>query len=230
MSLQSFLTEIADAIREKTNTTEKINAKDFAAKIRNISSASTLLNYLESTGTQYIDTEIIPTADMGMRITYSVIQPGSAAVCGLFKGTSTTLANAFFISSNDGTTTTAPYVAHGTKGYVVDGSHVPLNRIATVMICYMGNGMIYFNDKPLGGTQTSSNFANASIPLFARLNVTNNHTACSSVRIYRVEITEQNRTTHKFVPALDGNNVPCMYDEITKKYHYNKGTGEFNYG
>lgn len=31
------------------------------------------------------------------------------------------------------------------------------------------------------------------------------------------------------VPILDVNGVPCMYDTVKKKYHYNKRTGNFNY-
>ena len=30
-------------------------------------------------------------------------------------------------------------------------------------------------------------------------------------------------------PCLDNKGVPCMYDEISKKYFYNKGTGTFGY-
>lgn len=31
-------------------------------------------------------------------------------------------------------------------------------------------------------------------------------------------------------PCLDTQGVPCMYDEVSKKYFYNKGTGQFSYG
>ena len=37
-NLQDFLTDIADAIREKKGTTEKINPQDFATEIANLSS------------------------------------------------------------------------------------------------------------------------------------------------------------------------------------------------
>ena len=49
-NLQDFLTDVANAIRTKTQTTEPINAQDFSAKILNISSGgNTLKNLLDAT-------------------------------------------------------------------------------------------------------------------------------------------------------------------------------------
>lgn len=33
-----------------------------------------------------------------------------------------------------------------------------------------------------------------------------------------------------FIPVLDKDNVPCMYDKVTGQFFYNQGTGEFLYG
>ena len=38
----------------------------------------------------------------------------------------------------------------------------------------------------------------------------------------------ENKTLH-LLPILDTNGVACMYDTVAKKYHYNKGTGDFLY-
>lgn len=49
-NLQDFLTDVANSIRTKTQTTEPINAQDFSAKILNISSGgNTLKNLLDAT-------------------------------------------------------------------------------------------------------------------------------------------------------------------------------------
>lgn len=49
-NLQDFLTDVANAIRTKTQTTEPINAQDFSAKILNIpSGGNTLKNLLDAT-------------------------------------------------------------------------------------------------------------------------------------------------------------------------------------
>ena len=55
-NLQDFLTDIANAIRTKTQTTEPINAQDFSAKILNISTGgggNTLKNLLDATKSCY---------------------------------------------------------------------------------------------------------------------------------------------------------------------------------
>lgn len=55
-NLQDFLTDVANAIRTKTQTTEPINAQDFSAKILNISTGgggTTLKNLLDATQSCY---------------------------------------------------------------------------------------------------------------------------------------------------------------------------------
>ena len=55
-NLQDFLTDVANAIRTKTQTTEPINAQDFSAKILNIQTGgggNTLKNLLDATHSCY---------------------------------------------------------------------------------------------------------------------------------------------------------------------------------
>lgn len=55
-NLQDFLTDVANAIRTKTQTTEPINAQDFSAKILNIQTGgggNTLKNVLDATQSCY---------------------------------------------------------------------------------------------------------------------------------------------------------------------------------
>lgn len=63
--LQEFTTGIADAIREKTGTTEEINPQDFAAAIYNISGGSSDANV------QAVD--IGETVD-GVEIEYATVE------------------------------------------------------------------------------------------------------------------------------------------------------------
>lgn len=49
-------------------------------------------------------------------------------------------------------------------------------------------------------------------------------------RIYRAQITQGDTLVHDYVPCLDTNNRPCMYDVIEQKTLYNQGTGaDFEY-
>ena len=50
------------------------------------------------------------------------------------------------------------------------------------------------------------------------------------MRLYEYSLTDANGNyTQRLIPILDKNGVACMYDTVRKKYHYNKGTGEFLY-
>lgn len=48
--------------------------------------------------------------------------------------------------------------------------------------------------------------------------------------IYEFQIKRAEKIVLNLIPCLDNNNRPCMYDTVSKKTYYNKGTGEFLYG
>ena len=49
------------------------------------------------------------------------------------------------------------------------------------------------------------------------------------IRIKRFYITRDGAYTLNLIPALDRNGTPCMYDTVSKQTFYNAGTGEFLY-
>ena len=50
------------------------------------------------------------------------------------------------------------------------------------------------------------------------------------LRIYKLQIIQNNALVRDFIPCLDNNNVPCVYDKVEGKAYYNAGTGSFTYG
>lgn len=48
-------------------------------------------------------------------------------------------------------------------------------------------------------------------------------------RIYSSWIKVDGVLVRDLIPVLDWNNVPCMYDNVSEKFFYNKGTGQFSY-
>lgn len=53
---------------------------------------------------------------------------------------------------------------------------------------------------------------------------------CSKLRMWSFYVLRGGSKVLDLRPALDYNNVPCMFDMVTGKYFYNQGTGEFKYG
>ncbi len=50
----------------------------------------------------------------------------------------------------------------------------------------------------------------------------------SKLRIYRVWLKRANNTlVRDFIPVLDPDGVPCMYDRVSETFFYNSGTGDF---
>ena len=66
---------------------------------------------------------------------------------------------------------------------------------------------------------------NAPLFLFER----SNHTQHFSGKIGTVTFTRGGEKSLNLIPCLNAHNVPCMYDTVSGKSYYNKGTGTFGY-
>ena len=52
----------------------------------------------------------------------------------------------------------------------------------------------------------------------------------TKARLYWLKIYDSNgNLVRDFIPVLDKSNVPCLYDKVSKTYFYNQGTGQFLY-
>ncbi len=49
------------------------------------------------------------------------------------------------------------------------------------------------------------------------------------MKLYSCKIYENGNLIRYYLPALDLNNIPCLYDVVNDKTYYNAGTGEFLY-
>lgn len=47
--------------------------------------------------------------------------------------------------------------------------------------------------------------------------------------IYSCQIYDNGTLIRDYIPMLDSNNIPCLYDKINDKCYYNQGTGSFTY-
>lgn len=52
----------------------------------------------------------------------------------------------------------------------------------------------------------------------------------SQMKLYSFEILENDEKQHDFIPAEDPFGRPSLYDKVTGKFFYNKGTGKFTLG
>ena len=86
---------------------------------------------------------------------------------------------------------------------------------------------IFFDNINYDNMEEIGNSTNATIYLFARNY--NGFSFGAKLKMYKCIIYENSIEVRNFIPVLDSQGKPCMYDTVSKKAFYNQGTGEFLY-
>ena len=178
----------------------------------------TELEYLESTGTQYIDTEIIGKTGVSIEATFKVLDLTKTRTIGV----------------TDGINRLSLLLPTAGTGYLVNqiGN---INKIVTTHRLNVGDtattkqdgGKLYLNGELIDTVTPNTFNTNMTIYMFAQH--ANQMVSFDISRIYNVKIWENGELVRNFIPCLDNTGTPCMYDTVTKTCFYNQGTGEFLY-
>ena len=167
-----------------------------------------LCNYIESTGTQTINTGLTPVyGDEINVIAYRT----------------STLNSMFYASSALTVTATDKfYCRYFTSGSAISVSLGTFPADAQYHHIMLSQDGFYADGnfvKALQGERAEA----GTLIIFRG---TSNH---GQLRIKRFYITRDGAYTLNLIPALDRNGTPCMYDTVSKKTFYNAGTGKFLY-
>jgi len=202
---------------------------EFIYELPEIPDNYTRLKYIESTGTQYINTGITPTTNTGIDMTYCYNQVDAnsfAGVCGIYKGTNPRT-DVMLITTSSGKTNGTLFYAH--KGATAStGITVVQNELYNVKINWLNNSLIKYGNTDV--TISGGSIETGVMHLFGRKSMTTGNYDYGCARIYSCRFSQNNTVSHHFVPCLDDNNIPCFYDVINKQTYYNEGTGVFIYG
>ena len=170
-----------------------------------------LCNYLESTGTQTINTGLTPV--YGDEINVLVYRISKT--------------NSMFYASSTLTVTSGPnelYCRYFTSADK-DAASIPLKNFPDdaqyhhIMISQDG----FYADGNFVRELTGERAKASKLIIFRG---TSSH---GKLRIKRFYITRDGAYTLNLIPALDRNGTPCMYDTVSKQTFYNAGTGKFLY-
>ena len=182
------------------------------------------IEYLESTGTQYIDTGVVANNDSGIDILFYTIRKNSDSFIlvqdnsfafGISQGMSDQ-SNNFLIKAG----------ANDIDNWIIRSFYGEGSGIYRFFINKQ-NASIYATD----GSNVSHIFprrnykTNLNFILFA-LN-TGSVVPCKNTQIYSCKLYDNDVLVRDFIPVLDPNGVPCMYDKVESKFYYNAGTGDF---
>lgn len=181
----------------------------------------TELEYIESTGTQYVDTKYICSNDTKIEIDFTVVN-FDTRLNALFGIIDTSVgANSYFYSWINNKNLQLRF------GKV--GKTMPTKlEIGQRYVLIQGKQKASVNDVELGGWSNALTKATNSIFLMA---LRNNTIASYQFkgRIYGFKIYENDILVMNLIPVLDNNKIPCFYDKISNEFLYNKGTGDFSY-
>ena len=178
----------------------------------------TRIEYLESTGTQWIDTGFKPNQNTGIKTKIQIndISEG-APIC--FGNNSS---YEFFIYSRE-TIFNYSKLYYGSKNiqnndiFEIDWNKNHFN--------YKQNDVQ--QQEIIGNNITFSSGSNLYIFALARPSSNNTPYYKGNIKIYYFQIYDDDVLIRDFIPVLDGNGVPCMYDKVEGKFYYNAGTGQF---
>ena len=183
------------------------------------------LAYLENTERQWIDTGYIPNATSSVEMIASGLSANSFTVATgtWFFGARAGYLNRAFGSYYDPSNSTL-YYAFGNqmKNSVIKTLYNGEQKF------YANSVGMYVNDV-ITVTATPNTFT-SPVPL-SLFGLNNNGSVISSTKykMHYFKIWDNGVLVRDFIPVLDWNDRPCMYDKVTDTLFYNQGTGEFSY-
>jgi hypothetical protein len=187
--------------------------------------APRFVEYLESTGTQYINLGYIsPERAKTLRFVadMSIDTASGYRLC----GSGSYNRQLYFGFSSSGTFAYGPGnvdAAVGGYGKVGIKYHYDYDALN-------GSYVVSENGTIVASKQFEfSGYTGANFYLFCYAGANEVPTALWSGKIYSFLVYENNALIQHLRPCLMGN-TPCMYDMVSGTYLYNQGTGEFKYG
>ena len=176
----------------------------------------TFLEYIESTGTQYIDTGLsTKNFDISVKYEFTAAQTSTDQI--LFGSTES--GNLYYLDF----TLSGGWVRYGTIISPNLGVTPVANRIYTVDV---KNGVWYMDDSLLFDASAQGDFT--SSVTFKIFKGSSNFSNYGKYRCYSFEIKENNTLVRNFIPAKRlTDNAIGMYDTVTNTFFTNAGTGEF---
>lgn len=235
--LNTDLTASYNAIEEQGGTVPaNKNTENLASAILSIPKGEvatyTELEYIESTGTQYIDTGITSNQYRKCEIEFITTSLGATQVIeGCYRDISNVAGDIrnFLRVETDGTLN-LQIGNYEQSWYKISSSKLTVGNKYNVKYEMLSNSC----SLDVNNTKYTSNYGAYLIPdnynifVFACNNMNTNAKDFSCIKLSKLKYYDINdRLMRDFIPVLDESGVACLYDKVTKTYFYNKGTGSF---
>lgn len=189
------------------------------------------LSYLESTGTQYIDTRyMIPDHGSGsIYIDFGTPNELNEIVYyfgAYYYGGAATVFAQSYAQNKPYQVIMGRWNGDDTKSHSgVLGARDHL-KIDYQYGSEANTWSVTWSDGTTSTDTTDRTYRGSNLLLFKVQNVTSSSVP---IKIYGFKVWENGSAVRDMIPVLDKSGVPCMYDAVTEKLFYNAGTGTFNY-
>lgn len=180
-----------------------------------------LVEYLESTGTQYVNTGINPTQNTKMELDAAFLGSAGTNVAGVRNASSDTTNRFGVISFGSANKLGAFFGAASVQGAAFDQARHSYTLDSSALIM---DGTSYAVTS--GGT-----FACTYPITLGAWNNGANGVECNSARIYSCKLYENGEMVRNFVPCYrKSDNVPGLWDKVENRFYTNAGSGSFTVG
>ena len=214
--------EFIDSVSDREITTYPENGiQDGYWYVRKVMPSEVqFVEYIESTGTQYIDTGYKPNNNTRLVGEFEVLANGSEYRT-IFGGRDANLARCFalYVSPNNN--------FYGNIGGAQDYYHYSSS------LSILGRHTVDANKNVMSIDDMSYTFPvrtfqnETPICLFANNNANTVIDMPCAMRWYPLKIYDGDNLVRDYSPCLDNNGVACMYEAVNGAYVYNAGTGSF---
>lgn len=177
------------------------------------------VEFLESTETQWIDTGILPSEDLRTKVVQAYTGTSIARNSSILGSNGYNVNNRYWINYDN-------HFEIGYGNYSATNVVVQPNEVNTIDFNYIKNGSHYFSFNGTEYTTTGTPNTQYSIVLFGRV-VSTQTPILAPQRIYKVQFIRNDVLIGDFIPVLDWDMTPCMYDKVSGQLFYNQGTGDF---
>ena len=201
---------------------------------RTCKDACTRVAYLESTGTQYINTLFKANNTSGLQAQFSVPNNNRKAqiIVGSRNKTGNTTKGRFWIDADWVYVKTG--IIWGFNEHSEGDSICPITdkigQKVTASLNYMNDrkglldGVLYDDLSTRGELETQTN----NVYIFSCGPTSGDMPALT--KVYFIRISDNNTLVRDFVPVLDKDKKPAMFDRVSGDLFYNAGTGTFQTG
>lgn len=171
------------------------------------------LEYLETTGDQYIKTGVTTTGNTRVVAQMMALEKGATGRYVYLFSSKTNLFSVRMHWSNG-----RPYNTYGSTDSIIFYE----SEVGDVLNINFGSGTATINTYSKNIPYVE--FTDGELQIFAR-----NGGYRSKARLWTFQVYDGETLVRDFIPVLDWDNVPCLYDNVSRELFYNQGAGAFLY-